>query len=275
MRMNMSAASNIYSLLGRLLPDRVVPAPSRVHRRRLSTGVGIPAQRAALGESFSLVSLLDEAPDLQAVYADLRQQALAGSAVALNDLGWIWLNGRYWRADPVLAGHLLRMAAVQGSATAWFNLGQQYYFGKGVEISYVSAAEYYRNAFEAGLEEAAAALGDLYEEEVCDSETNHWSVDPQKAYEWFLRGAQRGDARCRFEAGYRLLHGHPVAVDSRAGVYWLELAAVAGVTQAAEELALHFNVSGNELRYLFWRDQAISLGSPLALSMKLEDTLRT
>lgn len=269
----MSAASNIYSLLGRLLPERVVPAPGVVHRRRLYAGVGMPAQRAALGESFSLVSMLDEAPDLQKVYADLRQQALDGSVTALNDLGWIWLNGRYWRADPLLAGHLLRMAAVQGSATAWFNLGQQYYFGKGVEISYVSAAGYYRQAFDAGLAEAAAALGDLYEEEVCDSDSNRWSVDLLTAHRWFLRGAERGDARCRYEAGYRLLHGQPVAADSRAGVYWLELAAVAGVTQAAEELALHFNSAGNELRYLFWRDQAISLGSPLALTLKLEDQL--
>lgn len=270
----MSAASNIYSLLGRLLPERVVPAPGRTHARRIYTGVGMPAQRAALGESFSLVSLLDEAPDLQTVYGGLRQQALDGSAAALNDLGWIWLNGRYWRADPVLAGHLLRMAALQGSAVAWFNLGQQFYFGKGVEISYASAADYYRHAFEAGLAEAAAALGDLYEEEVCDSDSNLWWVDLQQAYEWFLRGAQRGDARCRFETGYRLLHGQQVAPDARAGVYWLELAAVAGVTQAAEELALHFNATDNQLRYLFWRDQAINLGSPLALTLKLEDQLR-
>ncbi|WP_110971722.1 tetratricopeptide repeat protein [Pseudomonas huaxiensis] len=270
----MSAASNIYSLLGRLLPERVVPAPGRLRVRRLYTGVGLPAQRAALGERFSLVSLLDEAPDLLAVYGDLRRQALEGSITALNDLGWIWLNGRYWRADPTLAGHLLRMAALQGSAVAWFNLGQQHYFGKGVEISYLNAAEYYRHAFEAGLAEAAAALGDLYEEEVCDGGGNLWSVDLQQAYEWFFRGAQRGDARCRFEAGYRLLHGQQVAADSRAGVYWLELAAVAGVAQAAEELALHFNTSGNDLRYLFWRDQAISLGSPLALAMKLEAQLR-
>lgn len=277
MRMNMSAASNIYSLLGRLLPERVMPAPGPARVRRLYSGVGMPAQRAALGESFSLVSLLDEAHDLQTVYADLRRQALDGSVAALNDLGWIWLNGRYWRADPVLAGHLLRMAALQGSAVAWFNLGQQHYFGKGVQVAYANAAEYYRHAFEAGLAEAAAALGDLYEEEVCDSDSdsNPWQMDPRQAYEWFMRGAQRGDARCRFEAGYRLLHGLQVDKDSRAGVYWLELAAVAGVMQAAEELALHFQTAGNELRYLLWRDQAIGLGSPLALAMKVEDQLRT
>ncbi|PWB30681.1 hypothetical protein DCO48_19780 [Pseudomonas sp. SDI] len=271
----MSAASNIYPLLERLLPERVVPAPGRPGiTQRLFAGVGMPTQRAVLGESFSLVSRLDEASDLQAEYAELRLQALQGSVVALNDLGWIWLNGKYWRADPQLAGQLLRMAALQGSAVAWFNLGQQHYFGKGVDVAYSSAAEYYEQAFERGLAEAAAALGDLYEEEICDSDRQTWLVDLQKASDWFMRGAERGDARCRFEIGYRLLHGQQVEVDSKAGVYWLELAAVAGVMQAAEELAVFYSNENNPLRYLFWRDQALSLGSPLALSMKLEDQLR-
>lgn len=271
----MSAASNIYPLLERLLPERVIPAPGRPGTlRRLFAGVGMPAQRAALGESFSLVSRLDEAADLQAEYAELRVQALQGSVAALNDLGWIWLNGKYWRADPQLAGHLLRMAALQGSAVAWFNLGQQHYFGKGVNVAYSSAAEYYEQAFERGLAEAAAALGDLFEEEICDSEQQIWQVDLQQAYDWFLRGAQRGDARCRFEIGFRLLHGQQVEADSKAAVYWLELAAVAGVMQAAEELALFYSGERNPLRYLFWRDQALSQGSALALTMKLEDQLR-
>ncbi|MCY1451985.1 hypothetical protein D9M71_688820 [compost metagenome] len=141
-------------------------------------------------------------------------------------------------------------------------------------MAYASAAEYYQQAFERGLEHAAAALGDLYEEEICDSDTQEWQVDLQQAYHWFLRGAQRGEARCRFEVGYRLLHGLSVNVDSKAAVYWLELAAVAGVMQAAEELALHFSENNNALRYLFWREQAISLGSKLALNMKLDDQLQ-
>lgn len=271
----MSAASNIYPLLERLLPERITPASIRPGQApRLYAGVGMPSQRAVLGESFSLINRLEESSDLQLLYSELRSQALEGNVAALNDLGWIWLNGKYWRADPLLAGHLLRMAALQGSATAWFNLGQQYYFGKGVEVAYVTAAEYYQQAFERGLEQAAAALGDLYEEEICDSDSQEWKVDLHQAYRWFLRGAQRGEARCRFEVGYRQLHGQNVTADQRSAVYWLELAAVAGVMQAAEELAVHFSVSGNALRYLFWRDQAIALGSSLALTMKLDDQLQ-
>ncbi|MGS7253469.1 sel1 repeat family protein [Pseudomonas sp. SK] len=263
----MSAASNIHSLLARLLPERVIAPPIAVGRRqRLFAGVGLPSQRSLL------ISRLDEASDVQAVYADLRRQALQGNVAALNDLGWIWLNGKYWRADTVLAGHLLRMAALQGSAAAWFNLGQQHYFGKGIEPSYVQAAECYRQAFERGLLHAAAALGDLYEEEVCDGELL-WQVDLVQAYQWFLRGAERGEARCRFEVGYRLMHGLYVEADIKAALYWLELAAAAGVVQAAEELAVHFS-SRDEVRYQEWRDRAVQMGSTLALTMKLEDQIQ-
>lgn len=269
----MSAASNIHSLLARLLPERIAPVPALPgQRQRLFVGVGMPSQALQGGERFGLIDRLDEAADLQAVYADLCSQALLGNVAALNDLGWIWLNGKYWRGDTVLAGHLLRMAALQGNAVAWFNLGQQHYFGKGVEVSYTNAAEYYRHAFERGMQHAAAALGDLYEEEVCDGEPP-WQVDPLEAYQWFLRGAQRGETRCRFEVGYRLLHGLYVAADTKAALYWLELAAATGVMQAAEELAVHFS-SRDTARYQSWRDQAIQLGSTLALTMKLEDQVQ-
>ncbi|WP_449430336.1 tetratricopeptide repeat protein [Pseudomonas putida] len=260
----MSAASNIHSLLSRILPERVVALPVPAGRQqRLFAGVGLPSQWALL------ISRLDKAHDLQVVYADLRRQAVQGNVAALNDLGWIWLNGKYWRADTVLAGHLLRMAALQGSAAACFNLGQQHYFGKGIDTSYARAAECYRQAFERGMLHAAAALGDLYEEEVCDSELD-WQVDLNKAYQWFLRGAEQGEARCRFEVGYRLLHGVNVAADTQAALYWLDLAAAAGVMQAAEELAVHFS-SHDGPRYLQWRDRAVQMGSTLALAMKLED----
>ena len=269
----MSAASNIHSLLARLLPERIVPAPARPgQRHRLFVGVGMPSQQALPGERFGLIDRLDEAVDLQAVYHDLCRQALLGNVAALNDLGWIWLNGKYWRGDTSLAGHLLRMAALQGNAAAWFNLGQQHYFGKGVQVSYANAAEYYRHAFERGMVHAAAALGDLYEEEVCEGD-QVWQVDPLEAYQWFLRGAQRGEKRCRFEVGYRLLHGVYVEADVRAGLYWLELAAATGVMHAAEELAVYFS-SRDATRYLGWRDQAIQLGSTLALTMKLEDQIQ-
>ncbi len=270
----MLETTNIYSMLERLLPESITPAPGRPgYLQRLYAGVGLPAQPAVMGEQFALVARLDQAPSLQEVYADLRRQALAGNIATLTDLGWLWLNGKYWMADHELARQLLRMAAMQGCAVACFNLGQQHYFGKGVIVSYAAAADYYQQAFELGFVQAAAALGDLYEEEVCSGE-QLWQVDLQRAYRWFDLGARHGDARCRYELGYRLLHGVQVAADAKAGVYWLELAAVAGVMMAAEELAVYFSLDELNQAYLFWREQAIYLGSELALTMKLDDQVR-
>ena len=271
--MAMPASTKISFLLDRLLPAQVTAPPRRVDDvRRLYAGIGLPSQRGFSGSPPPLVARLEEAPSVLLVYSDLRDQALAGSTAALNDLAWVWLNGKYWQTDHALARRLLRMAAAQGSAEAFFNLGQQQYFGKGVEISYPSARHDYEKAFAFGLVEAAAALGDLFMEERCPEDLClDWQTDPAQACAWYLRGAEQGDPRCRFEIGYCLLYGHHLPRDVPAGLYWLELAAVTGVMVAAEELAVFHSLSSTTLRYLFWRDRAVALGSRLALDMKLAD----
>lgn len=266
----MSAVSTLHSLLERLLPTRIMPlAQGRARRDCIS--LGLPSRRTALGDSFTLILRLDEAVDLQGVYTELRTQALNGSVTVLTDLGWLWLNGTYWQGDPLLARRLLRMAGLQGDATAWFNLAEQSYAGRGVEVSCTEAARCYEHAFEAGMERAAAALGDLFEEGWPSMPFQRSA--PSMAYRWFLRGAQRGEARCRFEVGRRLLQGTQVELDVKAGLYWLELAAAGGVVQAAEVLTMYF-AHGDGALYRHWRDHAILLGSRLALGLKLKDQVR-
>jgi TPR repeat protein len=70
------------------------------------------------------------------------------------------------------------------------------------------------------------------------------------------------------------MHGLYVDIDEKAALYWLELAAAAGVVQAAEELAVHFR-RRDGARYLEWRDRALQMGSSLALTMKLEDQIQS
>ncbi|MDO7912816.1 tetratricopeptide repeat protein [Pseudomonas sp. 22-AL-CL-001] len=266
----MSAVSTFHSLLEHLLPTRIVPlAQERVRRDCL--GLGLPSRRTALGNRFTLISRLDEAVDLQSVYTELRAQALSGSVTVLTDLGWLWLNGTYWQANPLLARRLFRMAGRQGDATAWFNLAEQAYAGRGVEVSHAEAARCYEHAFEAGMDRAAAALGDLFEEGWPSMPFPRSA--PSMAYRWFLKGAQRGEARCRFEVGRRLLQGTQVELDVKAGLYWLELAAAGGVVQAAETLTVYF-AQGDGAPYRHWRDHAILLGSRLALGLKLRDQVR-
>jgi len=272
----MSESARIISLLERLLPEHVEPVYAQAsHLLRSYAGIGRPSQQGFEGEVNPLVALLEESSSLVVTYWVMRQQALNGDLGALNDLAWIWLNGKYWQADHARAERLLRIAALQGSAVAFFNLAQQHYFGKGVDVVYARVAGFYQRAFDLGMVPAAAALGDLYDEQVePDGINSYWLHDPQRAFDWYLKGAEKGDPRCRFEVGYRLLHGRHVSRDIKAGQYWLELAAVTGIAAAAEELAVFHSFSGRSLRYLFWRDQAISLGSELAITMKADDQSR-
>ena len=44
-------------------------------------------------------------------------------------------------------------------------------------------------------DDGRVTLGDLFEEEICDTHLQTWHVDLQRAHDWFMRGALRGDAR--------------------------------------------------------------------------------
>lgn len=263
----------IISLLERLLPEYVAPiSPQSIQRMRQYPGIGRPSQQGLDGVVIPLVALLEQSSSLEVTYWVMRQQALNGDIDALTDLAWVWLNGKYWQADDQRAARLFRIAALQGSAVACFNLAQQHYHGKGVEVIYPRVARLYRRAFELGLPEAAAELGDLCCEsfEAADAEPG-WQANVARGFAWYLKGAEKGHPRCRYEVGYRLLTGHEVPRDIKAGQYWLELAAVTGIAAAAEALAVFHSISGRTLRYLFWRDQAVALGSEQAIRMKADD----
>jgi TPR repeat protein len=269
----MSAVPRIISLLERLLPEYVTPVTAHsIQLLHLYAGIGRPSQQGFEGEMNPLVALLEESSSLEVTYWVMRQQALNGDIDALSDLAWVWLNGKYWQADYQRAARLFRIAALQGSAVACFNLAQQHYYGKGMEAIYPRVARLYRRAFELGLTDAAAALGDLYGESVATEDAEPgWRPNIAQAFAWYLKGAEKGHPRCRYEVGYRLLTGHDVPRDIKAGQYWLELAAVTGIAAAAEALAVFHGAGGKTLRYLFWRDQAVALGSEQAIRMKADD----
>lgn len=269
----MPAVPRIISLLERLLPEYVAPvSPQSIQLMRQYPGVGRPSQQGFDGVVNPLVALLEQSSSLEVTYWVMRQQALNGDIDALTDLAWVWLNGKYWQADYQRAARLFRIAALQGSAVACFNLAQQHYHGKGVEVIYPRVARLYRRAFELGLTEAAAELGDLCSESFeAEGPEPGWQANVARGFAWYLKGAEKGHARCRYEVGYRLLTGHEVPRDIKAGQYWLELAAVTGIAAAAEALAVFHGISGKTLRYLFWRDQAVALGSEQAIRMKADD----
>lgn len=100
---------------------------------------------------------------LGCLYESLRDDVLASDPDAINDLGWLWMNGSRLSVDYVLARRLLRLAYVLGSGEAAFNLAEQAWHGRGIAINHDLAACYYEHAYDRGISWAGKALGRLYE----------------------------------------------------------------------------------------------------------------
>lgn len=277
----MSKSADVFNLMDNLLPpsDQVeIAEPGEL--QRLYAGIGMPALRVAeLAEQNHLFTYheikaanpllrLTDPMRLRHRYEQLRDQALQSDADALNDLGWLWLNGFRLEPKPLLAKRLFKIAAVLGSSEALFNLAEQAFYGKGVMTNPALAIDYYEQAFESGITCAAQALGGLYE--LGDEGV---PIDHASAIAWYKRGADEQDMMACFLHGRLALDELSSEYNPAVGIYWLQWAAMSGEVLASECLADFYRYNFDtppdpEGRlYCFWRDVAISQGSSLAKEM--------
>lgn len=277
----MSKSAEVFNLMDDLLsPSDQVEIREPGELQRLYVGIGMPALRVAeLSEQNRLftyheikavnplLGLIDPIR-LRQRYGELRVQALQGDAEALNDLGWLWLNGSRLESAPLLAKRLFKIAAVLGSSEALFNLAEQAFYGKGIAISPALAIDYYERAFESGISCAAQALGALHERG-----DKGIPVDHAKAIAWYKRGADKQDSMACFLLGRLALDESSSEYNPAVGLYWLQWAAMKGEMLASERLADFYRSTFDSppdpdgLLYRFWRDIAISQGSSWAEEM--------
>lgn len=278
----MSKSVCVFNLLERLLPipeQVVVVEPGEM--QRLYSGVGIPSLRTAelVGQARfanlhevkaanSLLGLVDPI-EIHQAYACLRAAAVEGDSDAMNDLGWLWLNGTKLAYAPTLARRLFKLAAVEGSGEALFNLAEQAYYGKGMAANLALAIDYYEQAFEYGVPSAALAIGAIYEEG-----DEGVIVDHGRAMLWYKRAVEEGDVLAGFYLGRLALNEASAEHDMACGVYWLQWSAMLGERCASEALVdlygSPFNTPPDPERrlYRFWRDFAIEQGSNTAIAMR-------
>lgn len=278
----MSKSVCVFNLLERLLPisEQVVVIESG-EMQRLYSGVGMPSLRTmelAWQARFAnlyevkaanpLRGLVDPI-EIHQAYARLRAAAINGDPDAINDLGWLWLNGTRLASDPILARRLFKLAAVEGSGEALFNLAEQAYYGKGMVANPALAIDYYEQAFEHGVPGAALALGAIYEEG-----DEGVIADHGIAVRWYKRAVEEGDVLAGFYWGQLALNESSTEYDLACGVYWLQWSAILGERCASEALAELYGSPFNsppdpERRlYRFWRDFAIEQGSNTAIAMR-------
>ena len=120
-------------------------------------------RRIVLAAVVFAVAALDLSLSAGQVPSELRERAEEGDAVAQNELGSRYYEGRGVPQDDAEAVKWVRLAAEQGHARGQYNLGLMYFRGRGVPQDDAKAVEWYRRAAEQGFAPAQAGLGYMYE----------------------------------------------------------------------------------------------------------------
>ena len=107
-----------------------------------------------------------------------------------------------------------------------------YHFGKGVEVDYPTCIEFYKKAAEDNYPLALNNLGAVY--------YNAMGVpkDYKKAFDLFLRAAERGIEEAQFTVASMLFHGTGVDIDidKDKAKLWFKKAAQQGSAEAKKYL---------------------------------------
>ena len=128
-----------------------------------------------------------------------RPLAEQGNAIAQNNIGLLYENGRGVPKSDAEAAVWYRLAAEQGYAIAQNNLGVLYHHGRGLAQDSVEAAKWFRRAAEQGTAVAQNNLGVLYQQGRGVPQDNITAV------KWFRLAAQQGNA----DAWYNLALMYP------------------------------------------------------------------
>ena len=168
--------------------------------------------------------------------ATLTQKANAGDAKAQNELGDAYYYGKGVAKDFTEATKWYRKAAEQGNASAQYSLGFCYENGKGVTKNLTEAVKWYRKAVEQGNANAQYNLGCCYEngEGVTKNLT--------EAAKWYRKAAEQGDKDAQFNLGFCYENGKGVTKNLTEAVKWYRKAAEQGNKDAQDILKEHFNL---------------------------------
>ena len=128
-----------------------------------------------------------------------------------------------------------QIAAEQGNEDAQCNLGNAYFFGRGIEQDYAAAVEWYMKAVEKGHADAQLHLGWMYD--------NGFSVaqDSAKAFEWYMKAAEQGNAIAQFDVGCSYDKGEGIEQDSAKAFEWYMKAAEQGDAGAQLNLGILYD----------------------------------
>lgn len=197
------------------------------------------------------------------------KEAIAGGVYKdYAEIGKLYLNrgakerpGDPVKNDKTALSWFLR-GAVHGDNMCREIAADCFIHGIGTEVNVRRGLELYAQAFHDGSKSVCRALGNLY----FQGDGVHKNID--LAIAWYLKGYERGDKRCRYEAGrvaYRAGQFFPGAgkEEKERALKYLNQAASLGYADAYDDLARVSREEGNEKKFVILLKQGMKAGSDL------------
>jgi len=131
--------------------------------------------------------------------------AIHGNAIAMNNLGTFYGDGRGVPQDYAKAREWYKKAADKGSSIAMYNLGEFFESGRGVPQDYAKARDWYEKAAAKGDWGAMLNLALLYQKGYGVAQ------DYAKAREWYEKAADKGSSSAMNNLGALYGNGSGVA----------------------------------------------------------------
>ncbi len=148
---------------------------------------------------------------------------------------WFQLGNKYYNGDGVeeddeKAVRCYEKAAELGNAAAQFKLGTYYEVGLVVRQDYEEAVKWYKKAAEQGEAVAQIYLGDCYED------GRGVPQNSEEAVKWYRKAAEQGEAAAQNNLGFCYEDGRGVPQNSEEAVKWYRKAAEQGNVTAQRNL---------------------------------------
>lgn len=151
--------------------------------------------------------------------------AMESPAAGFNDGFDAYVSGDY-----ATALSKWQPLAAAGDAEAQFGLGLMYQSGRGVDLDFEMAVQWFRKAADQGSERAQTQLGGMYARG--DGVEQDWS----QAIEWWREAASHGSPRAQYKLGGVFERGDGVARDLDKAAEWYAMAAAQGYSRARLKL---------------------------------------
>lgn len=203
-------AKSAYFCLGEFYFDGIAVEVDRdlaYHYYKTAADAGCPLCQTAVGYIEKIVK-----KNAEVGVAWYRRAADQGYAVAQNNLGLSYFNGKGSVKAPEEAVKWFRRAADQGYVEGINALGRAYFNGSGVDQDKVEAVRLYRIAASRGSAAAQFSLADCYEM------GGGVDIDYIEAASWLQKATMQGYDGSHNNMGLYYLHGIGVALNEEEAV---------------------------------------------------------